>query len=270
VVVEEVVVNYSLSDFEAALREQERPIEPDRQGGFRSSCPAHDGDDLSLSISEQHGRVLVKCHSRGCSFEAIMRALFGTQPPTPSSILKAPRVQFKSNWYSIRDLNGDEVARRGRIECSEGSTECPWSPKSIIPEELPLFGGEYVRAVSARPADDAAREPICQDADPRIVGEYFNDSAVNLGVVSAVSAGSAFPPKPRAVVTEGETAAKALIDNGICALGIVTDAEGLPDDAALRALTGFDVYLWPDNDDPGRYHMSRIADRCSYLGIPAA
>jgi hypothetical protein len=61
------------------------------------------------------------------------------------------------------------------------------------------------------------------------------------------------------VVVEGEKTADALLEAGFCALGTVTGADGTPEAEALRVLEGFEVVLWPDNDDEGRAHMERVA-----------
>ena len=63
------------------------------------------------------------------------------------------------------------------------------------------------------------------------------------------------------VVVEGEKAAQALLDAGLNALGTVTGASGTPGAAALEVLRDRRVCLWPDNDDQGRAHMERIAQR---------
>jgi hypothetical protein len=61
------------------------------------------------------------------------------------------------------------------------------------------------------------------------------------------------------IIVEGEKAAQALVDAGICALGTVTGASATPGPHPLAELTGRHVILWPDNDDVGRSHMKRIA-----------
>jgi putative DNA primase/helicase len=61
-------------------------------------------------------------------------------------------------------------------------------------------------------------------------------------------------------VTEGEKAADALVSLGLVAVGTVTGAATIPCEDALRDLCGYDAVLWPDNDEPGRKHMRRIAD----------
>lgn len=71
----------------------------------------------------------------------------------------------------------------------------------------------------------------------------------------------AYLPEDRPIVlTEGEKARDALEAVGIPAVGTVTGAAGTPGPAALEALRGLEVVLWPDADDPGREHMDRIAE----------
>lgn len=71
----------------------------------------------------------------------------------------------------------------------------------------------------------------------------------------------AYMPKDRPIVlTEGEKACDALEAVGIPAVGTVTGAACTPGPAALEALRGLEVVLWPDADDSGREHMDRIAE----------
>jgi DNA primase len=61
------------------------------------------------------------------------------------------------------------------------------------------------------------------------------------------------------VVAEGEKAAGALAERYPSVVGTVTGAEGTPDAEVLEVLRGRRIVLWPDNDDPGRRHMERVA-----------
>lgn len=70
------------------------------------------------------------------------------------------------------------------------------------------------------------------------------------------------------VLTEGEKARDALHVVGIPAVGTVTGASCTPGPAALEALRGRTVCLWPDADDPGHKHMQRIAE--ALQGVAAA
>lgn len=68
-------------------------------------------------------------------------------------------------------------------------------------------------------------------------------------------------------VAEGTAATDALIAKGFNAVGTVTGAASLPNEDVLRTLQNFQVYLWPDNDEPGHKHMQRIAERLNQIGI---
>lgn len=61
------------------------------------------------------------------------------------------------------------------------------------------------------------------------------------------------------VVVEGEKAAEALHEVGIAAVGTVTGAHSTPSAKVLGELAGHHVVLWPDADEVGRKHMTRIA-----------
>ena len=64
----------------------------------------------------------------------------------------------------------------------------------------------------------------------------------------------------RVVVVEGEKAADALLSWGIPAVGTVTGAGSCPSVERLTDLAGRPVVLWPDADDPGQKHMTRVAE----------
>lgn len=78
-------------------------------------------------------------------------------------------------------------------------------------------------------------------------------------------------------VGEGEKSTDALRGLGVHAVGTVTGAGTVdqtgrvtsvrcPTDEVLRPLVGYDVVLWPDNDEVGRRHMRAIARRLLALG----
>jgi predicted RNA-binding Zn-ribbon protein involved in translation (DUF1610 family) len=71
------------------------------------------------------------------------------------------------------------------------------------------------------------------------------------------------------VVTEGEKARDALARRGVPVVGTVTGAESAPGNGPLAPLLRVPtVYLWPDNDEPGRKHMRKVAGLLARLGHP--
>jgi hypothetical protein len=71
------------------------------------------------------------------------------------------------------------------------------------------------------------------------------------------------------ILAEGEPAADALRAAGLDAVASVTGAAATPSRASLNVLRSYDVVLWPDDDRPGRDHMTRIATQLQDLGVAA-
>jgi DNA primase len=70
------------------------------------------------------------------------------------------------------------------------------------------------------------------------------------------------------IITEGEPAADALRGRNIKALATVTGASSCPGPEALAVLRGRDVVLWADDDEVGRQHMTKVANRLA--GVAAS
>jgi hypothetical protein len=69
-----------------------------------------------------------------------------------------------------------------------------------------------------------------------------------------------------AVFTEGEPAARALLDHGIAAVSSY-GADVIPSLDSLVPLRGRRVILWADNSETGNAHMGRIGEQLELLGI---
>ena len=69
------------------------------------------------------------------------------------------------------------------------------------------------------------------------------------------------------IICEGEKSADALKSIGVPALGTVCGASMCPSLEVLKPLMGFKVYLWPDNDEPGRRHMDLVALALRSIGV---
>jgi replicative DNA helicase len=67
------------------------------------------------------------------------------------------------------------------------------------------------------------------------------------------------------IITEGEKACDAVAGAGYVGLG-TWGAEVIPIPEQLQPLVGHAVYLWPDNDAPGRRHMRKLAAALQELG----
>lgn len=78
-----------------------------------------------------------------------------------------------------------------------------------------------------------------------------------------------WPAEAPVIITEGEKAADALTARGLAALGTVTGAGNpVPSADSLAVLRGRTVILWPDHDDIGHEHMTKVGARLA--GVAAS
>ena len=131
--------------------------------------------------------------------------------------------------YLIKGLDGELVAKHIRIDYEDGEKAFFWERNG----ETGLGG-----------------MPV---ADVPLYGSEF---------LKLYALGS------KVIVTEGAGPAKALRDRGFQAVGTVTGAHSCPSAVVLKSLTGFDICFWPDNDDDGAKHMTKMGAVLLQLGIP--
>jgi putative DNA primase/helicase len=217
-----------------------------RTGQYKACCPAHDDHDPSLDISiGADGRVLLICRSQGCTAEAIVTALgatmadlFEPRAPDDAKGKGTGRGRTETHRYPAYDAEtGKAVGVHVRKDTWDANgVKLPkrmwWEPKGIKLPPLALYGIADAQQAKA-----------------------------NGGRLTVI-------------VTEGERKRDelhaALAKAGRLdwvAVGTMTGAGVTPCDAALRALAGCDVVLWPDNADDGRLHMQRIGARLDALGV---
>ncbi|ACY46969.1 DUF3987 domain-containing protein [Rhodothermus marinus] len=220
---------------EAALTQE------DRQRGivarWMARCPGHDDHDPSLGIAlTADGRVLIHCFA-GCPADRVLASAglnwrdLAPDASGDGAASKAPPVLLHQVDYEVRDASGRLIAVHRRRDYSDGSKRLSW----------------------LTPGPDGRLRPGLGGLSPADLPLYGVDRLD--------------PSYPGVVVVEGEKAAEALGTIVRNAVGTVTGASSTPGDEALRALLGFErIYLWPDNDGPGRDHMLRVGDRLRRLG----
>jgi hypothetical protein len=144
--------------------------------------------------------------------------------------LRATRRENPETVYVLRDAAGAVVAEHVRIRRPNGEKRMFWR----------------------------------RNGTPKLKGVKVTDLPLyGADTVAQVEAGASV------AVTEGEKPKEALSARRILAVGTVTGAATIPCDAVLRQLLAYDVILWPDNDDIGRAHMTRIGRRLLAMGISA-
>ena len=72
------ITGYSASEIAALI-----PGAHKSGSGYRAPCPAHDGTDANLSITDSHEGAIVTCFSHECDIALIKKALdIGDHPPS--------------------------------------------------------------------------------------------------------------------------------------------------------------------------------------------
>lgn len=208
---------------------------PNGKNGFMVPCPAHGDGKPSLSISPGNGSgPLFKCFA-GCDTENVLAASGLT-------------------WQDVLPPKEREITRKPAPAAASRA------PGKITRYDIRDAGGKLV-AIHVRE----------DHVDGKRIWWELPDRMPNLGGIKLADLPlygiDRLPTDAKEVIlTEGEKAADALTRNGIAALGTVTGASGTPGDDALRPLLSHPVFLWPDNDEPGRKHMNRIGTALLRLG----
>ncbi len=210
----------------------------------RCPGPAHVRGDVhpSLGVATGHDdRVLITCRA-GCETAAVVAAidltmsdLFPTSSSSRAHTNRSQPLLLRATAYEIREPNGSLCAIHRRYDYADGSKAIPW----FHPDGRPVSRDDPLPA-------GTAGLPL-----------YRSETLATFRIDDPV------------ICVEGEKAADALatIWPGPI-VATVTGAEGSPGPESLLALRGRPVVWWPDNDEPGRAHVERLAPRS--LGVASA
>lgn len=163
---------------------------------------------------------------------------------------------------------------RALLRCFSGCTF------ERITAALGLEAGDLFAEAPSRPGHEARREYEIRDESGRLVAMHvriehpdgskrfvwMRDGSTGLAGLKTAdlplfgAERLSRDPDAAVLVTEGEKAALAGRHLGFLAVATVTGAAGCPGPNPLAVLRGRDVLLWPDLDDPGREHMTRVGD----------
>jgi predicted P-loop ATPase len=200
--------------------------------GYTCRCPAHDDHNPSLSISDgPGGKILVHCHA-GCSQAAVVDALRNLDlwpktapvlsavpiPISPRGIHRRWKDKTLTRWWEYVTADGEIKGYTARYD-GDGQ-------KDVIP----YFKGDPKKGWTAG----------YPDSSPRLL----------YGLPSLASPGPVW-------VTEGEKAADAIIRRG----GACVSSPGgckAPEKADWGSISGREVIIWPDFDEPGKGYAKRI------------
>lgn len=202
-----------------------------KQGaGYVACCPAHEDRRHSLSIGTgEDGRALLTCHA-GCTLDSIVTAL-GIEMTAlfPPAEKRAAHAEQMTDCYEYRDVDGRVLYE-----------VCRYFPKNFK-QRVPQAGGGYSWKM---------------EGVPRV---WYRLPQLMQGLAQGKVV----------FVCEGEKDANALADLGLTATSLAggaafTASKHWPA-VAVEPFRGAKVVLLPDNDDPGRAHMARIAERLTPL-----
>ena len=217
----------SIGDFLALF-----PAQPRRKAGngWLVICPAHNDKKPSLWVTPSKNPDFIAdwiCQA-GCSPEAVLLAKGLTWDDMRCNSHK-PSKAIRRQEYTIHNASGEPIATHIRLEYDNGEKSFLWERNGVNG-----LGGLKV-----------ADLPL------------FNSEKI-----------SKHSEIDLAILNEGEKPAQALEGLGVLSLGTVTGASSTPSIEALRPIAqrSGPVYLWSDNDPPGKGHMERIAARLHPLG----
>ena len=205
---------------------------------WKALCPAHDDHTPSLSVTQDHGTVLIKCHA-GCSTEEIVSAMGLSMADlyTKKSNLKVSEIRKNSpQEWTLKDNQSDSRQIVAEYDYTDASGTLlyqvvRYDPKDFRQRHPDESGGwiwnmRGIQRVLYRLPDIIAADP---DTWIFIVeGEKDTDSLVALGFAATTNPG------------------------GAGKWGNLSD---------VSVLQGRRVAIIPDRDKPGRLHAEDIATR---------
>lgn len=235
---------------------------PYGDNSFSVRCPAHDDSHPSLSVSYADGRPLVHCHA-GCSQQSVISALkqkgvwpkvvrsipgsndrsplspvdvFSDDPPRPEWIF--PRVKFDDKTHAFytghwlyRSEDGTIIGAVARYDTSTAKE------KSFRPYFRPNASGGF------GPGHVAGQAHTLYQLD-RLANE---------------------PADAPIWITEGEQACSALAELGALSTTSCNGSKS-PQKSDWSPLSGRDLIIWPDADQPGIEYATKVHALCEALG----
>ena len=237
-----------LTNFIDALRQHGRdPIETN-PGEWMARCPAHDDSTPSLSITRSDdGRVLAHCFA-GCENAEVLKTL-GLSPqamfprPSDETIPSRAKNKEKSIYPSPEAAIEWLVSKYGPpttfyvYESSDGA------------EVFRIYRFDFTDAKTGKP--DKEFRPVCPTEKGWVLGKPTGPLPL-YRLREVIQATTVW-------VCEGEKAADALRGLGVTATTSAFGAKS-PGKTDWSALSGKEVILMPDNDEPGEMYIQKVQE----------
>ena len=215
--------------------------------GWKACCPAHDDHTPSLSIAVgDDGRILIKCHA-GCTAEQVVASI----GLSLSDLFLNSETAGCLNIPVIAQTAKRTAQYRSKTPMKETSFH-PYTKNGQLMAGVFRFdpadsssGKQYV-PVHATPSGGAV-------GDPPEEWPLYNLEEIHQR------------PDDPVFIVEGEKAADALIEIGLLA---TTSAHGSNawKKTDWSPLVGRDLFVMPDNDEPGKKYITDVANHIIELG----
>ena len=160
----------TLSGVRDALEDGGWQPRPQSDGSYRAKCPAHDGGDHNLSVTEKIGKVLLTCHSKGCTYQDVLSALnlhngiawTKTAPAParakrPGKVVATYRYDYEDGSHAFDVLRYDHP-KTFRPRLPNGKMQALRSPRPMY--RLPEIGDGEITILEGEKDTDKWRE-VC-------------------------------------------------------------------------------------------------------------
>ena len=155
-----------------ALKSRGHQPRQQSDGSWRARCPVHGGkNDTSLTVREEHNRLLTHCHARGCEHQDVMSALDFGRPNH--------RGESTTTEYAYLNADGSVLVTVRREDCPDGK-RIYRNPKGVKKPSkgYPLFGLPSLITAPERPLLVVGGEKTAEHAHHLFGDRYATTTAI--------------------------------------------------------------------------------------------
>ena len=230
--------------------------------GYRSQCPAHEGDGMNLAFSlGKTDRVVFTCHSKHCSYEEIMKAL-DLWNENDKITVDRPALNMKPQSKYGKKVHPN-VSRAVEAAAFGLDVRCKPDHLFAYPNE---DGSENLFICRWDQKDGKAIRPVTKVEDGYIVGKATDRTYPIYRLPEIVKQIAAHKnTTARIVICEGEKAADAAAGVGYAATTSPFGSESAEradwnvlDRLAVRYNVKLELVVLPDNDEPGAKYAETL------------
>lgn len=257
----------ALDRVERAVQASGRKIDARRPDSFRTSCPAHDGGNASVTVRVVNDRVVFHCYSKLCDHDAITEA-FGLTWPELFDDFDEVAGRRPGAPDAVGQPTGDRLSLDARRQPGKGPrTDAQRPTHPATPGDECQCGRsvqrfEYVDASGAR--NRVVHRSDCRTGQhpKRVWQSDVKGAPVLFNLARVLDAVAASRP---VWLVEGETSALALSEQGEVA---TTAPMGASNFAQVDAtpLAGADVRAVVDRDPAGDGWAAQVAATLARVG----